>query len=347
MPPEPPAKQPFSADESEPVVESPDLATHALGQPAGSSRVPWRGVVNAGLMSLVVCIAGLTPVAAKDAMAELPALSTGFVRFGLAAGLLWLTRRFIGRRDAEAAVRPVDRSDWPRLWLAAALCVPINQFCFLLGVKLANASHAGLFYALNPVIVYLLTLALGTARLGLRMSLATVLAFGGAAVIGWERLQIEGDWAFFVGDVLLLGAVASWAAYSVVAVPLAEKLGPLRAVSLVMGLGTLLYAPALLVDGLAWLEITLTWRALAGFAFITVVTSYLNYLLWFVLLTRIDINRLSVAVNAAPIVAVTAAWAWHDEPISQGLLLGAGGILVAIWMANWDKLRQMRTRRQA
>ena len=293
-----------------------------------------------GLVSLIVCIAGLTPVAARDAMKEMPPFSTGLVRFAIAAGLL--TSTWLAWRRAESKLaRPIGRRDWPLFLLAAALCVPVNQACFLKGVKLANASHAGLFYGLNPVLVYLFTLALGRTRRSVRMGLAAVLAFLGAAAIAWTGLRTEHRLSFFAGDLLLLGAIASWAAYTVAAVPLAARYGALRSVSIVLVAGVVLYTPAYLVDGRELDFAALSWRALGGFAFITLLTGYVNYLLWMVAWARIDVNRLAVATNTAPIISVAAAYFWQHEPLTGGLLVGAALILAAITLANWPRVRAL------
>jgi drug/metabolite transporter (DMT)-like permease len=291
------------------------------------------------LVSTVVLFAGLTPVAAKDALLGLPPLSLGFLRFAIAAVLLNLTLH-LRRRTAGLRREPVDRADLPRLVLAAVLCVPANQLFFLVGVQWANASHAGLLYALSPVLTYIFTLILGHTAASWRMGLATALAFTGAAVVGLDGLRGSYGRQFLAGDFLLLLAVASWAGYSVTAVPLVRRYGALRSVTLVVTLGAVLYSPALLIDGHRLDFAGAPLRALGGFAFLAIVTSYMNYLLWFVALRRVDINRLSVAVNASPLVAVVAAAVHHGEPITRWLLAAGAIILLAIVMANWDRLRR-------
>ena len=173
-----------------------------------TERTLTTALLNTALLVAVVIVAGLTPVAARDAMVEMPPLSTGFVRFSIAALLFYLTRLIRGERDARART-PIERRDRWRLLVAALLCVPINQYTFLGGVRLANASHAGLFYALTPVIVYILARLTGLSRRSRRMGTAAALAFIGAAVIGWDGLQIGDDSRFFFGDVLLFGAEAT------------------------------------------------------------------------------------------------------------------------------------------
>jgi drug/metabolite transporter (DMT)-like permease len=298
-------------------------------------------LINIVLLTSVILLSGLTPVAAKDAMSELPPLSTGLIRFSV-AGLLLLVTWLLRRDPAAPTERPIPRSDYARFVLAALLCVPANQAFFLTGVRNANASHAGLFYALNPVIVYLLTLVVGGAARSLRMAAAAVIAFAGAAVIGLDGLLSAGGGTFVTGDVQLFLAVFSWSLYVVVAQPLNERYGSVRSLMIMMLLGALLYAPVWLIDGRQFDLLRAGPQALVGFIYLAVLTSYLNYLLIFVAMARIDMNRLSVAVNAAPIVSVLAAWLLRDEPITGWLAAGAALIIAAITLANWDKLRSLR-----
>lgn len=289
-------------------------------------------LTNFALLVGVTLLAGLTPVAAKEAMSALPPLSTGFARFMTAGVLLLITERLLRRRP----VRPIARRDYWRFLLAAALCVPINQFAFLVGVKWANASHTGLFYALNPMLTYLFTLAFGLAHWSRRMAFATMLAFLGAATLSFDGLRL--GTRFLYGDILLFFAVASFAGYTVAMAPLAQRYGAVRTTALVMFVGGLLNIPAWFVDGAEFDLFAAPPQALLGFLYIALGTSYVNYALWVVALSRLDINRLAVAVNTAPLVAVVAAHFWLDEPLSRWLLLGGALLLCAIALANWDKL---------
>ncbi|MBK8913679.1 MAG: DMT family transporter [Phycisphaerales bacterium] len=323
---------------------SPPALDLPLVQPGGRSRT----LGNVAMLFSFVIIAGLTHPAAKDAIDGgipgagtrhgFPPLTLGFARFAIAALLLLLTQALLTRRG-DPRPRPIERSDWPRLLIAAALCVPLNQAFFLIGIRLSSPSHGGLFYGLNPVLLFLLTLMLGRARWSPRIGLAALLAFGGAMLAVAENLQDR--WSL-LGDGLLLGAVLTWAAFTLVLGPLSTRYGALRAITLVMGLGALMNLPVLLVDAHELRPSELTARAVAGFVFITVLTSFVNYILWTVALTRIDVNRIAVTVNAGPLVAVIASHYWRGDPLTQWLAGATVLIVAAIALANWDKLRALR-----
>lgn len=319
------------------TLQADGSTTSARGEPARGA------LLNTALLAGYVSISAFTPLAARDALREMPPVVTGVLRFAIAAALLLAALR-LWRRLGDRGRPAIAREDYLRFGLAALLCVPLNQFCFLTGVAKANASHAGLMYALNPVLVYILTLLLGQAAWSNRMAAAAVLAFGGAGVLALDGFLSTAGREMFVGDLLLLGAVATWSVYSVVIIPLGQRYGTVRAATCVMVLGVLLYAPAALLDVERLHVAALSWRAIRGFLFIAIATSFVNYLIWFIALTRMDVNRLSVAANAAPIFTVILAHQLRGEPLTGWLLAGALLIMGAITLAHGPRRRALRSR---
>src|SRR5437870_3722716 len=97
------------------------------------------------LLGFIILAACLTPIFAKITVAEISPLSLGFFRFGTAAVLFYITLK-IRKLNLK-----FEKKDYPRLFLLSLLCIPLNQFFFLTGIKLTYASHSGIIYSLNPV----------------------------------------------------------------------------------------------------------------------------------------------------------------------------------------------------
>ena len=57
-----------------------------------------------------------------------------------------------------------------------------------------------------------------------------------------------------------------------------------------------------------------TWRGLFGFGFITLITAYTNYLLRYLVISRHDVTRSSIAVTASFLITVILADI-HLEPL--------------------------------
>lgn len=290
------------------------------------------------LLAATTLIAGLTPIAARMATAELPPLTLAFFRFGAAGVLLVLTAKALGLRWS---ITPANR----RLIIGlGVLCVPVNQFGFLVGIKLANASHAAIAYALVPLLVYWISLFLGRTTFTLRMGLASAVAFAGAAVVDLSTTQAVSQPAqfglgVFVGDLLLLLAALSWSLFAVLSQPLVKELGAVQTLTSVFLIGTLWQVPLVAADAL-WFDLStfqlsgVTWRGWAGFAFITLVTAYLNYLLWYLVTARYDVTRSSVVTNTHFLITVIIEASWFHQQLSGWVAVGSALLLLGIVLAT-------------
>src|SRR5205085_3594235 len=104
---------------------------------------------NILLLVFIILAAAFTPIFAKITVAEISPLSLGFFRFGAAAVLFYITLKY-RKLDLK-----FEKKDYPLLVFLALLCIPLNQFFFLTGIKMTYASHSGIIYSLNPVYAYI------------------------------------------------------------------------------------------------------------------------------------------------------------------------------------------------
>lgn len=289
------------------------------------------------LLITVTLIGGVTPVAARLATAEIPPLLIPLMRFGTAGVLLAVTAKWLG------FWRPVSRR---QLWMLAALgflCVPINQIGFLVGIKKANASHAGVAYALVPVLVFWMSVALGRVRLGRRLAIASLLAFAGAALVDLATAAPSHDSgvpvrSMLVGDALLLSAALSWALFVVLSQPLVKELGAVMTLCVVFLLGTVCHVPLALGDWLLYRQdfslAAITWQGWAGLGYLTFITAYLNYMLWYVVTAKYDVTRSAVVTNAHFMVTVALEAVLFDQRVGPIAIAGAALLMSGIVLAT-------------
>ena len=133
-------------------------------------------------LALMVLLGSTTSPFAKRAVSELPVGILPLLRFGF-AGICLIP--FLSDRRA---LWRLLREDWPRLALVAAFCVPINQGFFLNAARLGPNSHVGLFYAVCPLVVWVLAWMLGHEKLDLRRLWGVLASIAGVAVIGLGNL---------------------------------------------------------------------------------------------------------------------------------------------------------------
>jgi drug/metabolite transporter (DMT)-like permease len=218
-----------------------------------------------------------------------------------------------------------SRPKVPKLVLFGFLAGPVNQGAFLYGLSTTHPAHASLLYALTPAGVYLGGLLLRRERLDARRVLGIAVAFGGVAVLllGKGLADAKGTLA---GDAWVLLAVAAWVLVTMEGKDLAQELGPLK-----MTCWMLVFAGGWVALGAPFLMDLHALRsaapeALAGIAYLVVLSSAGAYLLWNYALSRADASAVAVFSNLQPVGTALAAWWLRGEPLTLSMIIG--GVLV-------------------
>ncbi len=291
-----------------------------------SPDIDLRAYVYLGLM---VLIGSCTAPAAKYAVRELPAGLLPLIRFGV-AGLCLLP--IVGKRGGN--LRRLFKEDFGRLAVAAALCVPVNQTFFLNGARLAPTSHVALIYASCPLFVLLMSIAMGQERLVPSRLAGVIASMLGVVVIGLDSFWRggAGGQETFRGDLMLVGAVASWGAYLTANKPLIARYGPLTVLTGTFLVGTVLHVPVALITMPSWAPLSnasgAAWR---GLFFLTFVVTVVGLAFQNFAMRRLDASQVASFGNAAPLLTVFWGIWLFGESVTPALLVGGaltlGGIL--------------------
>lgn len=278
---------------------------------------------------LMTVIGGLTPIGARMAVDEIPPMFAAWLRFGMAGLLLLATMRVRGQK------LPFTRKHLLPLLVISALCVPINQLGFLGGIKLANASHAALFYALTPVLVFWGSVIARKSSFSGIMLVSAFLAFVGAACVLYPSLKVslgsDAAWSNkLLGDLLLMLAVTSWAAFVITSKSFLQEYGALPALTAVFLLGAAIHTPFGLWSLRSFDVSILTWEGVAGLVFITCVSSYLGYLLTYMVIAKHDATRAMIIVNAHFLITVLVERLFFNVPLTTYFFIGTIFIVMAI-----------------
>jgi drug/metabolite transporter (DMT)-like permease len=296
-----------------------------------------RDVVAYTCMGLMVLIGSTTALSAKLAVRELPVAWMPLFRFGV-AGLALLP--FALR---AGALRGLLRHDWPRLLLAGLLCVPMNQGFFLFGTRLAPTTHVGLIYATCPLVVLLAAWAAGQEKMRADRLVGVLASVAGLLVLGLGNLVLPASVApgaaarsFFVGDLLLVGAVVTWGLFMTISKPLIARHGAVPTLAGTFLFGTLLNIPLALFlsppGSSIWHQIAnASPAAWYGLVHITMIVSVLGLICQSVALRRLDASEVATVGNAAPLMTVVWGYLLLGEAITPFLIVGGaltlGGIL--------------------
>jgi drug/metabolite transporter (DMT)-like permease len=213
-------------------------------------------------------------------------------------------------------------------------CVPLlilNQLGFVYALRLTTAATVALIFGTIPIFTGALASTLGLERLGRRFWLASLVSFGGVALVA---LGEPGGLAPNAkGDALALLTAATWAAYSVVIAVLMPRYSPYRVSALVL-LGV---AAALLAVGgrqVGTQSFSLEWTVWLAFAFAFLGPLVLTNVMWFTAIDRVGPSRAALFANLNPFLAAAIAVVALSERVTAVQVVGGCAIAAGIALAR-------------
>ena len=277
------------------------------------------------LILLTTLFWGGTPVAGKLVIQEIPPLTTGVLRYGLAALLLAATfwRHLPSPRSLSS------RDLWMLLWVGI-LGTFLNHVLFFMALVFAPATHGAIIApTTSPIWTMLLAARLGRERVTPGQIAGVILCLAGVVlVIRPERLAAGAGTTVLLGDLLfLLGGVA-WGVYSYVSKVAMQRLSPAATLTFGVSIGTVFLVPTALAEhpwsALRTAHVT-AWGALG---FLAVACTVLAFLWWNVAIRRMGAGRTAVFTNLVPVFGVLLSWLVLGERLTAGQLVG--GLLAVV-----------------
>ena len=288
--------------------------------------LPLPRIVLVAILAQITISAG-THLAAKQATFFIAPLLLVTLRLLLSAVvfsvILWLT----------PGPKLPPRKSWGWLMLFGLLAGPVNQGLFMYGLVRSKATHGGLLYALTPIGVYLLAIALRREKPQLRRFVGIGVAFAGVIVLllGHGLAEAMGP---LLGDLFILGAVAAWVVWTTESRPFAAAHGGLRTAAWSLIAGALWMVPVapfvVTTDALAAIA-PMGWWCLS---YLVLLTSVVSYVLWNFALARVEASRVAVFANLQPVATALAAWVLLDEPMGWSVVVGGVLVLIGVRLAQ-------------
>lgn len=293
-----------------------------------------RDALGAGLLAVVMW--GLAPVATRGAVAHLSPVPLLLIRFGAASLVLlpWAWPVFRRLRSGSAG----------RLIAAGLLGIVGYTLPVTVGLRWLPAATAGLLLATEPVWVMLLGRLFLGERGGARGWLGSGVALLGVAVLaGPGVIRDAGGYLHVAGAGLVLAGTLAFGAYTIVARPLSQEFGAVRAAAASTVIGSvpyLAFAWMLPGAGLSRLGAS-TWLELA---FLALGCTAAGLLLWSVAVLAGGAAQVSPLLYTEPVVSVLGAMALLGEHVSLAMV--GGGLLIGAGVAVAGSRRGLRAEKR-
>lgn len=280
------------------------------------------------LLVLVVVVWGTNLSVIKVALRDFPAQSFNALRLVIAAAAFLA----VIARMPVAGARVIRRVDWPRVAFLGVVGGTFYQLLFLHGVPRTSVANAGLIFGLSPVVISLMSSAVGHERLTW-----TRWAGGALSVVGLYFVVGVGATLSvnsLAGDAFVFLSMICWSVYSVASRPLLGRYSPtvLTAWATVVGAGIylVLSIPSLLAT--KWSTVSSwSWTLMTASSVICLV---LAYVVWYTGVQRLGATRTSAYSNLTPIVAMAVGWLWIGEPVTSAQSAGAVAILAGVFLTR-------------
>jgi len=279
--------------------------------------------VDLGL-GVTIVIWGVNYAAIKAALSEIEPLAFNALRFVLATLTLLVLVRLHG------AAPHISRKDLVKLVLLGILGNTIYQIIFIQGIAQTTAANASLIMSSCPMLVALLGAALGRDRLASSAWIGVTLAVGGLVLLLSSGSRHRLETGNLTGDLLIVAAAATWAAYSVLAAGVMARTAPVPATLVTFLAGT----PPLVAIAVPSLR-SQNWAAVGmrgwfGVGFSGILAIGIAYMLWNVGLAALGGARTAVYQNFTPVVAAAFAWLTLGERWTVLQFAGAAAVVVGI-----------------
>ena len=177
---------------------------------------------------MVAALWGGTFIAGRILAQSMPLMTAAFCRFFVAATLLVMV--------AVKMEGKLPRLNREQILLTAVLGftgIFLYNVCFFGALARVPAGRTSLFVSLTPIVTAMLATLIFSERLGLRRWMGIVVALFGAIVVITRGDVIGGftdiGQSLGIGELMMLGAVLSWATYTLISRKALETLSPIIA----------------------------------------------------------------------------------------------------------------------
>lgn len=230
----------------------------------------------------------------------------------------------------------LSRRDWRFLTAIGATGIALNQLTFIGGMARTSVAHTGLIVALGPVLVLIIAVMIGLESITASKLMGMLVAFSGVGILTLDKAG-QGPGGHWVGDLLMLGSIAVFAAYTILMKEVASDFDPLTLNTLAFGLGAIMMLPfcshAVLMTN--WASINRA--AWGGLAFLVVFGSVISYSLFAYVMTELAASRVAAFNYLQPVIA-SALGIWVlSERLTSKVLIGGSLILLGVYLTERER----------
>ena len=248
------------------------------------------------------------------------------LRWLLAAAGYLAILPFFGKTKTKFELR-----DLPRLLMVSFANVPMYHLSLNSGEVTVSAGVAGLLVALGPILIVLLSRVLLKEEIGRQLGVALIVATCGTVLLSLSELG--GPSGSTIGVLEILITAVAYALFAVFSKPLVVKYGALPIAIRAGTIGTAMLLPLLspnFVTQVSTLPVT-GWLAVL---YLSVLSTVLAYSMFYVLVSRNTVSRLSVQLYLIPVISVIGGILILGQGLTVFTVAGGSILLLGVALAT-------------
>ncbi|WP_251026611.1 MULTISPECIES: DMT family transporter [unclassified Bacillus (in: firmicutes)] len=287
-----------------------------------------------GMLFFATATWGSAFLAGKVAVKDFEPATVAFLRF-LGAAILLFPLMWLMEKNRK---RPTLK-DYGLFAVLGLTGIAIYNICFFIATKHAPVIKSSLFIASNPVLIVLLSGLFLKETITKNHVIGMVIALTGVTFIITDgHLLSLFQYGFETIDFVLLGAVISWALYSVVGKVVLKKFSAVESTTYAVAFGTIFLFPFAYAET-SWHEVqnasVSTWIAISHMSIFVTVVSFIMY---YYGIKEVGAAKASIFINVMPLSAVLMATFFLGETFTLAQGIGAAFVLTGVYIGTNTKL---------
>jgi len=280
-----------------------------------------------GLLVLSV-IWGLAFVAIKQVVTELTPVNLALLRWFVASIPFLVLLPIIGRPKTR-----FERGDIPRLLVVALANVAGYHISLYYAETTLSAGLSALLTSFGPIFIAILSYFLLNEKAGRKVLIGLLLAIVGTTVLSTGSVSVN-DLSSYAGIIENLITALCYALFTVLGKPLVHKYGSASTTIMAGLIGTAMMLPLLSQSFFTQVS-ALSSLGWASVLYLSLLSTVFGYLMFYALVSRGAVTRLSIQLYLIPVVSVIGGALLLNEPITVSVAVGGGMMLAAVAIATW------------
>ncbi len=278
------------------------------------------------LLIVLSIIWGLAFDAISVAVHLLSPVNLTLLRWFIAGAGYLVILPFVGKTKVK-----FESKDLPRLLLISFANVPLYHLSLNYGETSVSAGVAGLLVALGPIFIALLSRISLKEKIGRQLGIALVVATIGAILLSVS--QLSGPTGSMIGILEVITTAIAYAIFAVFSKPLVTKYGALPIAIRAGTIGTVMLLPLLSQSFIVQVS-ALPATGWLAVLYLSIISTVLGYCMFYILISRGAVIRLSIQLYLIPIIAVIGGALLLGQQITVYTVIGGAILLFAIALAT-------------